>query len=201
MIIVAIDASKNYGAVSRSVEAASLAAEAAGATVHRVMLRNLEIRTCTSCSICQATGVCKIQDDLPELARLISQSNGIIFGTPDSARSANDATRAIFDRLGGYFSSGQMRLPEIDLKTAPHTNCAKEARRAIIITACKSPDLLATFFGYSAGPIRQLRSTLHESGIRTIGTLEVRSDLSRKHATSRDAQIASSFGRMLAGKI
>jgi len=187
--------------VSRSVEAASLAAEAAGATVHRVMLRDLEIRTCTSCSICQATGVCKIQDDLPELARQISYSNGIIFGTPDTARHANDATRAIFDRLRGYFSSNQMRLPGIDLEHAPRTSSARQARRAIIITACRSHHPLATFFGYSAGPIRQLRSALHDSGIRTIGTLELRSDLSRAPASSKDAEIASNFGRMLAGKI
>lgn len=201
MKIVAIDASRHFGAVSRSVEAAALAAESVGATVSRVNLRDLEIRTCTHCCMCHASGVCKIQDGLPNLAQLINEANGIIFGTPDSSRQASDATNAILDRLSGYFNSDQMCLPGIGSSTAPQTRSAKLAKRAIIITACRSSQLLATFFGYTNGPIRQLRSTLAASGIRTIGTLEVRGATPKGEYSPPDIEIASSLGRLVAGKI
>lgn len=202
MKIIAIDASKRRGVVSRSVETAVLAAEAAGATVERVRLYDLEVRYCTGCLMCRPDGVCKIVDDLPALAERIAAADGVIFGTPSYFRRADEATRAVLDRLAGYFSdSGQLHLPGLGRHEIPQTPIAREARRAIIITACGAPEPLATFFGYTTGPVRELRHALSSGGIRTIGSLAVTDTWRHPGIDDWERDKAASLGRVLAGKI
>ena len=193
MRIVAIDASRRTGFVSTSVETAARAAEDAGAQVVRVRLRDTRIRTCTGCGMCHVSGSCKIDDDLPELAHEIADADGVIFGTPSYFRQPDDPVKAIIDRLGGYFRSpGEARRAATGLP---------RVQRAIIITACIAPEPLATFFGYTTGPIRELRRALGSGGFRTIGSLAVTDTWRRPsvHAWERDK--AASLGRVLAGKI
>lgn len=202
MRILAIDASKRHGVVSRSVEIAARAAECSGAKVDRVRLSELEIRSCTNCRICLASGVCKIEDDLPELAKRITEADGVIFGTSSYLTRADETTRAVLDRITGYFADlGQMKLPGLGSEQIPLTRPAREVRRAIIITACSAPEPLATFFGHTTGPIRELRATLGEGGIRTIGSLAVTSTRRETGIDDEELQRAASLGRILAGKI
>ncbi|MDP2232950.1 MAG: flavodoxin family protein [Actinomycetota bacterium] len=202
MRIIAIDASLRRGAVSRSVETAAYAAETAGATVERVRLHDLEVRDCTGCNMCRLTGTCKIQDGLPGLAERIAAADGVIFGTPSYFRRPDDATRAVLDRISGYFASnGQLKLPGMGERHLPLHPTAKAAKRAVIITACSAPEPLATFFGYTTGPVRELRRALESGGIRTIGSLAVTASWGREQFDSWERDKATSLGRVLAGKI
>lgn len=202
MRIIAIDASARRGVVSQSVEQAATAAEAAGATVERVCLARLEIRTCTGCGMCRATGVCKIDDDLPHLAERIASADGVILGTPSFFRRAESTTQAVLDRLSGYFaSSGQLRLPGMGPGEVALTAAARDARRAVIITACAAPEPLATFFGYTTGPLRALRGALGSGGIRTVGSLAVTDTWRHPEIHPWEQEKARSLGRILAGKI
>ncbi len=203
MRIIAIDASRGRGVVGRSVEVAARAAEAAGATVERVHLSDLDIRYCTGCRMCRLTGSCKIDDDLPALAEHIAESDGVIFGVPSYFRRADRALQAVLDRLSGYFASdGQLRLPGFSEAEIPRTVEARAVKRAVIITACSAPEPLATFFGYNSGPIRELRQSLGSGGIRTVGSLAVSGTWSRRPAFDEwEQDKASSLGRVLAGKI
>lgn len=203
MRIVAIDASRRVGIVSRSVETAARAAEAAGASVERIHLYDLEIRSCTGCHMCHATGMCKIQDDLPDLAERIASADGVIFGTHSYFHRADDATRALLDRLAGYFSQvdGQLHLPGIGPRDVPQIPHVRAAKRAIIITACGAPEPLATFFGYTTGPIRELRAALRPGNIRTIGSLTVTDTWRNPTIAEWEHDKAESLGRILAGKI
>lgn len=191
MRIVAIDAGPRHSPVSRSVETAARAAEAAGAEVLRVRLEAHDIRYCTGCGICRATGSCKINDDLPALADVIRDADGVIIGTPGYFRRANEATKALLDRLGGYFAA--------HARGAETRACAR-GRHAVIITACSAPEPFATFFGYSIGPIRELRRALQEAGIRTVGSLAV-TDLWRRSMDALDTYKAESLGRILVGRL
>ncbi|MDP2181142.1 MAG: flavodoxin family protein [Actinomycetota bacterium] len=202
MRIVVIDASRRVGIVSRSVETAALAAENAGATVERVHLCDLEIRSCTGCHMCRATGLCKIQDDLPWLAERITDADGVIFGTPSYFRRADDATKAILDRLAGYFEGpDQLHLPGLGLREVPQEPYVRAAKRAVIITACAAPEPLATFFGYTTGPLRELRAALRPGNIRTIGSLTVTDTWRHPTIDEWERDKAQSLGRILAGKI
>ncbi len=202
MRIIAIDASRRHGVVSASVEHAAAAAEKAGADVERVRLHDLEVRTCTGCKMCNLSGSCKIADDLPGLAERIAQADGVIFGTPSYFSRPDDATRAVLDRIASYFAkNGQLRLPGMGARSVPHSPRTRDARRAVVITACAAPEPLATFFGYTTGPVRELRSALSCGGIRTVGSLAVTDTWRRPGVHEWERDKAASLGRMLAGKI
>ena len=203
MRIVAIDASPARGVVSQSVEQAARAAEAAGAAVVRVRLSDLSIRSCTGCGMCRYTGACKIPDDLPALAEEIADSDGVIFGVPSYFRRPEGQAKALIERINCFFPhSGQLQLPGLTLKDVPQVPAARAAKRAVIITACRAPEPLATFFGYTTGPIRELRSALNEGGIRTVGSLALTGGGWSRHSFDTwEHDRASSLGRMLAGKI
>lgn len=185
--------------MSRSIEAAAGAARSSGAEVDLVRLYDLDIRYCTGCAWCQTTGRCKIEDDLPALAERIAEADGVIIGTPAYFRQADRATQALIDRISSYFArNGQLRLPGLNVQQSPR---AKTVKRAVIITACTVPEPLATFFGYSTGPIRQLRGALGEGGIKTVGSLAVTHLWGGGHFDEWDQDKARSLGRVLAGKI
>lgn len=153
--------------------------------------------------MCRLTGACKIDDDLPALAESIAGSDGVIFGVPSYFRRADRALQAVLDRLSGYFSDdGQLRLPGFSEAEVPRTATARAAKRAVIITACKAPEPIATFFGYNTGPIRELRQSLGSGGIRTVGSLAVAGTWTQGSRLDEwEIDKAQSLGRVLAGRI
>lgn len=202
MRIVAIDASPARGVVSLSVEAAVRAAERAGADVERVRLSTLRIRTCTGCGMCRYTGACKIADDLPALAATIEQADGVIFGLPSYFRKPDPTIQTVLDRLRRFFPDDrQLVLPGLGHRDVPPAEQVRAARRAVIITASRAPEPLATFFGYTSGPIRELRNALGRGGIKTVGSLALTGGWRRHAFDEWERDKASSLGRMLAGKI
>jgi len=200
--IIAIDASPRRGVISASVETAARSAEEAGAEVRVIRLCELEIRECTGCMVCRGNGVCKIRDDLPRLAEEIAQADGVIVGAPSYFHRAAGSTRALLDRLGGYF--GQLEPPTtwregpLGARGSAHR---RHGGRAVIITACAVPEPLATFFGYTTGPVRELRKALRSGGIDTIGSLAVTDTWRRPVVHEWERDKATSLGRVLAGKI
>ena len=202
MNIVAIDASPARGVISLSVEEAARAAEAAGANVSRVRLAGLRIHSCAGCGMCQFTGACKIPDDLPELADAIDAADGVIFGLPSYFRRPDALTQTILARIQRFFPDDrQLTLPGVGRKEVPAAPAARAAKRAVIITACNAPEPLATFFGYTTGPIRELRSALDLNGIRTVGSLAITGGWGRHAFDEWARDKACSLGRILAGKI
>jgi hypothetical protein len=188
--------------VSRSVEVAARAAETAGANVERVRLADFDIRFCTGCKMCRLTGACKIDDDLPSIAEKITEADGVIFGVPAYFRKAERPLQAVLDRLASFFpDDGQLRLPGFSENEVPRSAPARAAKRAVIITVSAAPEPVATFFGYTTGPIRELREALGSGGIRTVGSLAVTGTKSRTELDVWDSDKAASLGRVLAGKI
>jgi hypothetical protein len=184
------------------VEEAARAAERAGAHVERVRLASMRVHSCSGCGWCRLTGVCKIPDDLPGLATSIDEADGVIFGLPAYFRRPDVRTQAILSRVQRFFpDDGQLVLPGVSRADAPHLPAARAAKRAVIITACKAPEPLATFFGYTTGPIRELRSALDTGGIKTVGSLALTGGWLRTSFDDWERDKASSLGRMLAGKI
>ena len=152
--------------------------------------------------MCKLTGACKIDDDLPSIAEQIAQSDGVIFGVPSYFRKADRALQAVLDRLSSFFpDDGQLQLPGFSVRDVPRTPSARAAKRAVIITACSAPEPMATFFGYTTGPIRELREALGSGGIRTVGSLAVAGTWTRPELDEWECDKARSLGRVLAGKI
>lgn len=202
MKIVAIDASPVRGVVTLSVEAAARAAERAGGDVDRVRLSALRIRSCTGCGMCRYSGACKIVDDLPDLAEMIDHADGVIFGLPSYFRRPDPVVQTMLDRLHRFFPDDrQLVLPGLGHRDVPRVATFRAAKRAVIITASSAPEPLATFFGYTSGPIRELRHALGRGGIKTVGSLALTGGWRRHTFDEWERDKASSLGRMLAGKI
>jgi len=199
--IIAIDASTRRGTVSRSVELAAKAAEATGAEVVRIRLAEQDIRFCTGCRMCRLTGACKITDDLPGIVDAIQNSNGVIFGIPSYFRKADRRFQAVLDRISSFFPDDrQMRLPGFSDRETRLPE-ARAAKRAVIFTACSAPEPVATFFGYTTGPIRELRAALGNSNFRTVGSLAVAGTWRRPELDLWECDKAEALGRVIAGKI
>lgn len=202
MNIVAIDASPSRGVVSLSVEATARSAEKAEATVERVRLAELKIHTCTGCGMCRYGDGCKIDDDLPGLARRIAEADGVILGLPAYFRRPDPALQATLGRLHRFFPRDrQLVLPGMDAHDRRTGTGAKSVTRAVIITASRAPEPLATFFGYTTGPIRELRNALGAGGIRTVGSLALTGGWLRESFDDWEREKATSLGRMLAGRV
>jgi NAD(P)H-dependent FMN reductase len=200
--IVAIDASPTRGVVSLTVEAAARSAERSEASVQRVRLAELKILSCTGCGMCRYGEGCKIDDDLPALAELIAEADGVILGLPAYFRRPDPALKRMIERLQRFFPrDGQLVLPGLNAHSPLGSPGAQRATRAVIITASKAPEPLATFFGYTTGPIRELRSALGAGGIRTVGSLALTGGWLRESFDEWEHDRATSLGRMLAGRV
>jgi hypothetical protein len=152
--------------------------------------------------MCAATGGCKITDDLPRIADMIAEADGVIFGANGFLRKADDRTQALIDRIGGYFPDPrQLRLPGMGPSEVPQTNTVRAAKRAVVITACRAPEPLATFFGYTTGPMRELRKALGSGGYKTIGSLSMTDTWFSPDMDGAEQDQARSLGRVLAGRI
>lgn len=192
MKVIAIDAGTTHGALSRSVELAARAAEAAGAEVERVNLGSLRIKRCSGCGVCQLGGHCKIEDDLPGLAARIGDADGVIYGLPELLFKSDERTQTILTRLSGFFEENR----EASASGGDHP-----AKRAIVITASALPVSVATFFGYKTGPMRKLRDALGAGGFKTIGSLIMNGNLLRPTFKREQADRARSLGRVLVGRV
>ncbi|MEI7813766.1 MAG: flavodoxin family protein [Coriobacteriia bacterium] len=202
MRIVAIDASPSRGVVSLTVEAAARSAEKAEAIVHRVRLAELKVLTCTGCGMCRYGDGCKITDDLPALAQQIAEADGVILGLPAYFRRPDPALQAMLERLRRFFPRDrQLVLPGLGTRDRSESSGIISAKRAVIITASRAPEPLATFFGYTTGPIRELRSALGAGGIRTVGSLALTGGWLRESFDECERDKATSLGRMLAGRM
>jgi multimeric flavodoxin WrbA len=200
--IVAIDASPSRGVVSLTVEAAARSAEKAEASVERVRLAELKILSCTGCGMCRYGDGCKISDDLPRLAEQIAGADGVIIGLPAYFRRPDPALQTMLDRLRRFFPrDAQLVLPGLDAHGGLSSARGRIAKRAVIITASRAPEPLATFFGYTTGPIRELRNALGAGGIRTVGSLALTGGWWRESFDEWEREKATSLGRMLAGRV
>jgi NAD(P)H-dependent FMN reductase len=187
--------------VSLTVEAAARSAERSEATVERVRLAELKILSCTDCGMCRYGEGCKIGDDLPALAELIAGADGVIIGLPAYFRRPDPALQRLLQRLQRFLpGDGQLVLPGLNTH-GPSSPGAQRAKRAVIITASKAPEPLATFFGYTTGPIRELRTVLGAGGIRTVGSLALTGGWLRESFDELERDRATSLGRMLAGRV
>jgi hypothetical protein len=152
--------------------------------------------------MCRYGEGCKITDDLPDLARQIASADGVIFGLPAYFRRPEPALQTMLERLRRFFPrDGQLVIPGLHAAGRSGGAAVRSARRAVIITASRAPEPIATFFGYTTGPIRELRGALGAGGIRTVGSLALTGGWLRESFDEWEREKATALGRMLAGRM
>jgi multimeric flavodoxin WrbA len=73
-------------------------AEAAGATVEKLLLGKFDIRPCLACDHCRRTGECGQHDDMAPLLEKVKQSQVYVFGTPVYFMGPSGQLKTFIDR-------------------------------------------------------------------------------------------------------
>ena len=103
--ILALGASPRQGGNTDNIlSAATRGAEASGALVRLVQLRELDISPCLGCEACRKKGRClTIKDDMQDLYPVIEESRGLILASPTHNYNVTAWMKAFIDRLYCYY--------------------------------------------------------------------------------------------------
>jgi FMN-dependent NADH-azoreductase len=156
-----------------------------------VRLYDLKIDWCKGCMVCRRTAECPLRDDLPALAKDICLADALIIGTPSYWGQPSAATKALFDRLVGYFAT--YSLVGRKFRISPHFK--GQGKQAVVITACTAPSPWAELFGHSTGPLKLLRRMLRGGGIKVIGSLACKDTWRAPNAKEKWLGRAAALGR------
>ncbi|MFH1785236.1 MAG: flavodoxin family protein [Candidatus Micrarchaeota archaeon] len=102
MKIIAISGSPRSGNCERLVKEALEAAQLEGAEVELVLLRKLRITRCCGDDQCYHTERCKINDEISELMKRISECDGMILGSPSYFNNVTGLMKEFMDRTNPY---------------------------------------------------------------------------------------------------
>jgi multimeric flavodoxin WrbA len=86
------------------LEAALSGAEAAGANVCRLYLRDLDFVPCQNCRFCSAKGVCRILDGMVQVYDALDNSDVILLAAPIYFCSLSAQAKAMIDRCQPYWA-------------------------------------------------------------------------------------------------
>jgi multimeric flavodoxin WrbA len=99
MKVLAISCSpRRQGNTEALLNEALAGARGEGAETELYAVAGKDFRPCTGCRSCDKTGVCAIEDDVPELLDKMLEADGIIFGSPIYSYSVTPWLHMIFDR-------------------------------------------------------------------------------------------------------
>lgn len=97
--IIGVVGSPRKGANTENlVKKALKAAEEVGTLTELITLADAEIEPCIACDICKSTGECAIYDDAPGILAKLSESDGIIIGSPVYFGNVTAQLKMLMDR-------------------------------------------------------------------------------------------------------
>lgn len=144
------------GKISRML---TMAGEIVAGDTEVIDVYSADIKQCTGCMSCRATGVCVLPpDDAHRAAGLIREADLIIVGTPTYWANMSGGLKNLFDRLVPVFMGETPRGIPVKKLTG---------KRAIVVTACTTPFPFNVIFGQSRGSLRAVREVLLSGGIKT----------------------------------
>jgi multimeric flavodoxin WrbA len=165
--ILALNGSyRDNGAIDQAVALAVHTAEAAGATVEVVELRDYPIEFCRNCRECTQTpgaapGLCVQQDRMHELIDKIEAADAYILASPTNFFSVTAIFKRFMERLVVY-AFWPWGTP------APQPRKRRPSKKAILIATSAAPGLMGRVF-YTT--LKQLKLTAKTIGAKPSGSL------------------------------
>lgn len=140
------------------------AAGVSGEEVELVNVYDLNIRPCTACMKCRATGRCVLpEDDGHGLARKITEADWLVVGSPTHWGNMSAGLKNMFDRLVPVFmGENGLGIPQPRQK----------GKRAVVVATCTTPYPFNVIFRQSRGTVKMIREVLQTGGFR-VYSLEV----------------------------
>jgi len=134
-------------------------AEAAGATLEKIILCKKKISGCLACEKCNETGVCAIDDDMPEIHQKILAADAVIHSVPVYFWSMTAQMKAYLDRWCALFDA-QWRWHKAYWPRM-------KGKRIGLITVCGDSDVS------TADPIvHSFRNTCQFTGLTWLGAVQ-----------------------------
>ena len=100
-VLAIVGSPRRQGNTETLVDAVLAGAQEAGASVEKVLLRDLDIRPCLACDACQRTGACVQEDDMAALLAKMQTSKVWVLGTPVYWWGPTAQFKAFLDRWYG----------------------------------------------------------------------------------------------------
>lgn len=99
-------------------------------SVDYVDLIDLNIKVCKGCCACYHTGMCYIEDDAEKLVQMISESDGIVIGSPTYASNISGLLKVFVDR--GHFVIEQALYGKYAMSVATGENYGSKDTSQVI---------------------------------------------------------------------
>ena len=104
-VLTAIYGSPRHNGNSETLlDSAASRAEAAGAKINRIYLRDLTFVPCQNCGNCSTTGKCRIEDDMTLVYKALDESDIILLAAPIYFCSLAAQTKMMIDRFQPYWA-------------------------------------------------------------------------------------------------
>ena len=197
--ILAINGSyRDDGITDQAVMTVVQAAEAAGAEVEVIRLRDYPIEFCLNCRECTqqpgtAPGRCVQHDGMTDLVDRIEAADAFILASPTNFSAATALFKRFMERLIVYaYWPWAMHSPQLRKAGEPR-------KKAVLITSCAAPAILGRWV---YGTRKQLQMTAKTIGAEPVGTLSMGMIAKQPHPVlpARAMKRAQTLGRKLAGE-
>ena len=166
--ILAINGSyRKDGITDQTLAAMARAAQAAGAEVEIIHLREQPIEFCTNCRSCTqlpgaAPGTCVIDDGMQRLIEQIELADAYILAAPTNFYSATAVFKRFMERLVVYaYWPWAMNSPQFRKANATQ-------KKAVVLTSSAAPGVMGRWL---FGTHKQLKMTAKTIGAETVGSL------------------------------
>lgn len=103
---------------------------AAGHSVEKVNIRNMELKFCIGCLACQKTGKCVISDGMNELYKRVQNADVLVFATPIYYYEMSGQLKTFLDRLNPLYSA-ENSFSSVYLLTAAAENAKSASDNAV----------------------------------------------------------------------
>ena len=162
MKIVIINASaRKNGATARILnEFADNLSTRGDVEIESIHLSDLRLGFCLGCCLCYKNGICHIEDDAEMLSELISDSDGVIIGTPTYVSGVSGQLKTFIDR--GHFVMEQLLKGKYTVGVATYENAdggsaLKTLKKLFIYSGAKRFDKLIIKLPFNTNPIENTR--------------------------------------------
>ena len=115
MKVLAINGSPRNGNTEAMLKRVLDGAKSKGAVIELINLRDKRIEACTGCSGCEATGSCRLTDEMPHVYAKVMQADTLILGSPNYFNNVSSIMKAFIDRMNPYWEDERLKGKKVVL--------------------------------------------------------------------------------------